>query len=180
MLRVILPSVVAVLALAVPSAEPPQDGRAPAAPAATAPARAPVPGNLADLAWLAGTWGSAEEQQDFEETWSRPVGDSLVGMFRMVDDGKAVFFELMSIEARDGTLVFHLRHFSPGLQPWASEAGGAMTYPLLSMRENEVIFENPASNDPRRFIYRRTGDALAITLEDGEGHGPTFTLSKRG
>src|SRR5262245_29835909 len=47
-----------------------------------------------DLAWLSGRWLGAGLGGTTEEVWAPPVGDQMIGMFRLVKDGKIVFSEI--------------------------------------------------------------------------------------
>jgi hypothetical protein len=144
-----------------------------------------------DLAWLQGCWRSEDEHGGFEEeTWSAPLGDAMVGAFRMAGaGGKVSMYELMAIEldgpaaheaASDGPiipgqergagpqrLVFRLRHFNRGLEPWKSEAAGPLSFTIQSLGENQAVFANPEPGFPRQVIYRRQGDVLTIRLVSG-------------
>jgi hypothetical protein len=157
---------------------------------AGAPAPAPAPildSPLSDLAWLSGTWRHQGEAGSFEEeTWSAVSADAMVGMYRMASEGRVGLYELMSIELEgppggapanyDGPgipgqergtpqrLVFRLRHFERGLKPWDSEAEGPLTFQVTRLAENEVVFENPASEFPREIVYRRAGDVMTVRL----------------
>ena len=137
---------------------------------------------LADLAWMAGTWRLATDDGVLEETWSTPEGDAMVGMFRWIRNGHAWLFEIMTIEEKDGALAFHLRHLGPGLEIWDSEfeKKTPVRYPLRSLAEGEAIFENPEREKPRRFVYRRDGDALTVRVEGPEpGSGDAYRLQKQ-
>lgn len=144
------------------------------APRASAPAAAPA---ISDLAWMEGKWVREQAGSYLEETWSSPVSDSLFGMFRWNRDGKPWMCELMTITLDGETPVFRLRHFDPALKPWEKES--PLTYPLKSMGEREVVFEDPASapDHPRRFIYRRAGDSLTVRLENADGTGDAFEFA---
>lgn len=153
-----------------------------AAPMATAPSPSP----LGDLAWLAGTWLQEDDTGLLmEETWSAPRADAMVGMFRLAQRGKVSLFELMSIEldgpagSADGPLipgqepvaggapqrlVFRLRHFHRGLAPWEAEQDGPLTFSVLRLQPNEVVFEDPTRQFPNRVLYRRDGDVLTIRI----------------
>ena len=141
-----------------------------------------APGRVEQLAWLSGRWEFATQGQHLEETWSPATDDAMLGMFRWARDGSVWLYELMSIEQEQDTLVLRLRHFSRGLEPWASEAEGALEYPLKSLANGEAVFENPQRDAPRRFIYRREADRLTIRIEAaGDDAGPpdqfTFELA---
>jgi hypothetical protein len=134
--------------------------------------------DLDDLAWMAGSWTSEGKGQHLIETWAAPAGDALSGMFTWARDGKVWLYELMTIEKEEVGLVFRLRHFSRGLVPWKSEAEEPLTYPLLEMGPNRVVFENPERDKPRRFIYERTGDVFSVRLESADGKGDEFRFTR--
>ncbi len=135
---------------------------------------------LSDLDWLAGTWVHEEQGALLEETWTRPAGDCMVGMFRWLNAGKATLFELMTVETdAQGELVFRIRHFSPGLRPWKSEAGETTTYPLADITETGFVFANPEGKDARRFVYDLDEEgALHIRVELAEGEPYVFELRR--
>jgi hypothetical protein len=76
----------AALALAGPLAH-----AAPAAPP-------PIAATLADVAFLEGHWRGGDPGELSEEVWSAPEGDSMVGMWRYVANGRARLFEMLSLK----------------------------------------------------------------------------------
>jgi len=125
---------------------------------------------IQQLNWMQGRWIIDGDGQYIEETWGPAREDAMVGSLRWARKGKVWLYELMSIETdEEHGLVFRLRHFSRNLEPWDSEKDGPLTYPLLDFSENRVVFENPRSDSPRRFVYERDGDAMTIRLEDPDG-----------
>jgi hypothetical protein len=75
---------------------------------------------LQQLAFLSGRWTSDSAEGDEEEYWSQPMGESMVGTFRVVKDGKAVFYEFWAIEVEDDKAIFKMKHFDLGLLGWES------------------------------------------------------------
>ena len=73
---------------------------------------------LADLAFIAGQWRGEMQGGITEENWSLAAGDSMMGVFRFVKNGKAVFYEMLLIEATPNGPVLRLKHFHPGLRGW--------------------------------------------------------------
>ena len=67
---------------------------------------APPPGaaTLADVAFMAGHWIGGEAGDLSEEVWSSPEGDSMMGMWRYVEKGRAV--ELPLVVRGPGEAVF--------------------------------------------------------------------------
>jgi hypothetical protein len=142
--------------------------------------RSPAPEEslMDNLAFMRGRWVVDTESQYIEETWGPAREDAMVGSLRWARKGEVWLYELMSIEAdEEHGLVFRLRHFGRGLEPWKSEAEGALTYPLQDFSENRVVFENPERDDPRRFVYEREGDTLTVRVEGPEeGKGDPFVF----
>ena len=76
---------------------------------------APAKAVLTDLAWLAGHWVDDSGGDLSDETWTVPFGDSMLGMWRYVEAGKAKVFELLAMTAEPEGVVLRLRHFDPRL-----------------------------------------------------------------
>lgn len=158
------------------------------------------PAALGELAWLQGTWrANAEDGSFMEETWSAASGDAMCGMFRMAAAGGRVhLYELMSIELEgpaapatdpDGPiipgqergapqrLVFRLRHFDRGLQPWKAEAAGPLAFTVKSLGANEAVFEDRERDFPREVAYRREGETLRIRLVSATEERPDMEFA---
>jgi predicted enzyme related to lactoylglutathione lyase len=124
---------------------------------------------LDDLAWMAGTWRGVQGAHTVEEHWSEPVGDSMVGSFRMVAKDQPVFYELIVIELEGDTPVMRLKHFDPGLSGWEKRKQ-ALSFTLQERGEDHALFVDEEHGKSLR--YARTGDALTIELvhEEGTSH----------
>jgi hypothetical protein len=137
---------------------------------------------LADLAWLAGRWRSQDGGEVFDETWLPAEGDAMAAVSRSVEGGKTGLYELSAIERTDAGLVLRIRHFGPGVAPWASESGETPSWPLARRGAREATFEEPSRAFPRRIVYRREkgagADVLVARLE-GERGGKPATMEFR-
>lgn len=65
-----------------------------------------VPAKVDSLAWLAGSWQCRRGAVLVEEHWTRPAGETMLGMGRTLKDGRTAEFEFLRIEERDGKLVY--------------------------------------------------------------------------
>ena len=118
------------------------------------PSPSVVKASIADVAWIAGEWAREDDKDRLEETWSRPRGDSMIGMFRWLKDGKVWIYELFTIREERGTLVFRFRHFGNDMSSWEPKSE-PLTYQLASFGDDEVVFENPSSDSHRRYTFYR-------------------------
>jgi hypothetical protein len=118
---------------------------------------------LADLSFIVGSWGADWSGGFGEEHWSTASGDSMVGTFRFVKEGKARFYEMMLIEQTPEGPVLRLKHFNPGLIGWEEKAQ-VYSYPLIEHRQGLAVFERP--DKQTRMTFRRTSnDSLSVLLE---------------
>jgi hypothetical protein len=148
-------SVVALTASARPIAE----GSAAAVPAGA---------EIDRLAWLSGCWTQPRANGLVEEHWMGPRGGSMLGMSRTMAGDKTVEYEFLRIAVVDGTLTYVAK---PSGQAEAA-------FPVKSLEEGVVVFENLSHDYPQRIIYRRNADAsIAARIEgtvNGEARGRDF------
>jgi hypothetical protein len=141
----------------------------------------PVP-TLKDLAWLEGTWVEAEQGSVFTEIWSGAQGDAMVGHDHWTVGGKTRMYELMAIEQTEEGLALRIRHFGRALVIPKSEQDGPMSWPLLSLEGQKVVFEHPTRAWPKRMEYERKGADLMGRLsgvENGKPNAIPFHFKKR-
>jgi hypothetical protein len=95
-----------------------------------------------------------------------PLGSSMVGMSRTVENGKTSFFEYLRIEAKDDGIVY-----------LASPLGRDPPTPfkLIESGPMRVVFANPDHDYPKRIIYSREGDKLHARIE-GDGKSSEWTF----
>ncbi len=102
----------------------------------------------------------------------------MVGTFRVVKDGDAVFYEFWAIEVEDGKAVFKMKHFDRGLLGWEDKSD--MVRLSLSVSGlQDILFSKPDGSLSLR--YQRSGDELVSTLrrvKDGRTREDTFRLHR--
>jgi hypothetical protein len=134
--------------------------------------------SIQSLAFLSGLWTEHSAEGDEEEYWSKPMGSSMVGTFRVVKDGDAVFYEFWAIEVEDGEVVFKMKHFNKGLIGWEEKVEMVrLTMSIGGMQD--VLFSKPDGSLSLR--YQRKGDELISTLQrvkDGKTKEDVFHLHR--
>jgi hypothetical protein len=119
------------------------------------------PGPIDKLAWMAGSWAGETGGVAMEEHWTAPRGGMMLGMHRDVQDGRAVFFEFLRIEARGDDLVY-----------LAQPRGRPETpFTAVEVSESRVVFENKAHDFPQRVLYWTTKDGLLHARVEGPKGG---------
>jgi hypothetical protein len=98
------------------------------------------PARIGDVAWLEGRWIGTGLGGTTETVWSAPLGDSMMGMFRLIKNGKVVFSELMFIVEEKGSLILRLKHFDRALKGW-EEKDVAQSFPLVRLGPSSIYFD---------------------------------------
>ena len=111
---------------------------------------------LSDFAWLAGQWSGPAMGGTSEEMWTAPAGGAIQGMFRLLKDGKVVFYELLTLTERDGSVVLRLKHFNADLTGWEEKAQ-VLEFPLVKITPTEAHFSS--------IVFRHADpDAFTVTV----------------
>jgi len=108
-----------------------------------------VKANISEVAFIAGNWVGEAFGGQTEEIWSSPLGNSIMGSFKLVDKGKVEFYELCTISEENETLFFRLKHFTPELKGW-EEKDERINAQLVKIEENKAYFHN--------FTFERVSD----------------------
>ena len=133
---------------------------------------------LESASWLAGRWQSAAgEQVACEEHWSTAAGGAMVGMFRLVNSGRPVVYELLLIEQETDGVWMRLRHFRPQMVALEQKP---IKIKLVSASPEKLVFENPSGNQPKRVTYALADDVLTVTVEtERGGKSAQFSLTMK-
>lgn len=127
-----------------------------------------------DISWLSGSWSGTGLGGVSEEVWSKPNGGIMVGTYRLIIDGKPIFYEMMWMLEREGSLILRLKHFSPELVAW-EEKDKTVDFKFVDrvgdrMRFSGLTFEKVG--DRKLNIY------LALRQKDGSVKEEVFRMER--
>jgi hypothetical protein len=133
------------------------------------------PATLDDVAWLAGRWGGTGLGGQSHEAWLPPIHGQMAGIFHQSSDSELLFYEILQIVERDGSLVVRLKHFNRDLSGWEDNtAESAIEFPLVAIEGETAYFSG--------LTYQRVGETgLHIHLRmnsNGETRIETFELTR--
>ena len=97
--------------------------------------------NLSQVAWVAGHWKGEAFGGITEEVWTAPLGDSMMGSFKLVVNNKTEFYEICQMIQENETIMFRLKHFDGKLKGW-EEKNETQNFPLVKMEKDAVYFDN--------------------------------------
>ncbi|SDQ20384.1 DUF6265 family protein [Flagellimonas zhangzhouensis] len=96
--------------------------------------------NLDQVAWIEGHWKGEAFGGIAEEIWSPPLGNSMMFVFRLVNDGKVSFYESGHIQQVDETIILQLKHFDGNMRGW-EEKNQTIDFKLVKIEPNKVYFD---------------------------------------
>ncbi len=118
--------------------------------------------DISRLSWLSGCWAYDDAEPGSGEYWMPPVGGTMFAVSRSIRDSRTVAFEYLRIEEfAEGSLVL-----------FASPSGQSPArFDMVSLSNNEVVFENPEHDFPQRIIYSLAQDSRLIGRIEGQSNG---------
>lgn len=148
-------------------------------PIGAAPA---VKATVSQLAFIAGPWTGTLGGRIIEQHWSAPLGNSMVAMYRNVQDGEARLYELLVIEQDGEGVALRIKHFAPGAGLVGRQAKDeSVNHKLVRLDGQTAVFEGTGENPPRVTFTRTSPDALSIVVErmrDGAVAATTFPYTR--
>ena len=132
----------------------------------------PAADTLAPLAFMSGCWEMKQGPMIIEEQWSKPAGETMLGLSRTMKQGKTVFSEFMRIEKQGADFQY---------VPRIGTKQGPVAFKMTKISADEVIFENAAHDFPQRILYRSTPDGLFARIdgvEKGKARGEDFPMKR--
>ncbi|PRX57276.1 DUF6265 family protein [Flagellimonas meridianipacifica] len=96
--------------------------------------------SLSEVSLLAGHWKGEAFGGMTEEIWSPPQGNSMMFVFRLMNDGEVTFYEIGHILQQNETLILQLKHFNGDLKGW-EEKDETVDFKLVKIEDNKVYFE---------------------------------------
>ncbi|MBD8490394.1 hypothetical protein IFO69_16700 [Echinicola sp. CAU 1574] len=131
-----------------------------------------APGNLSDLNWMVGFWKGNGFGGECEELWLPQQGNSMVGIFRFIENGKLVFSEYMAILEEEGKLQLKVKHFGANFTGW-EEKEEWVNFRFIKTEEQTAYFSG--------LTIRREGEKMILKLameHNGESSIETFEYIK--
>lgn len=119
---------------------------------------------LEDARWLVGSYAGTAFGGQFEQHWSAPSAGTMVGTFKLMEDGQVVFYELLLLSVEDGTLSLKVKHFNPDFSAWEEKAD-FIDFRLVKLNEDELhfgglSFYRQGDNAIDAYIVMRSGETV--------------------
>lgn len=117
---------------------------------------------IEQFSFIAGSWEGTGLGGQTSEIWSVPSAGTMMGSFKMSQDGEIVFYEFCLLREVNETVLLQIKHFSKDFIGW-EEKEQAIDFPLVKVIENKAFFDGltfEKINDNELHIY--------VVLDDGD------------
>jgi hypothetical protein len=106
--------------------------------------------------WLIGQWENTSKEGVVNENWSKPNDSTLVAGSFFIKEKDTLHFEKIVLKEKEGELVYETTIKGQNNDK-------AISFPLISETENELVFENLQNDYPKKIKYQRNSKT-AITI----------------
>lgn len=124
---------------------------------------------IADLDWIIGTRSTPQDNMLIYESWSKTNDELLSGKSYYTENSDTMLLETIEIKQRDNEI-----YYCPAVSN--QNEGKAIEFKLTSKNPNELIFENPEHDFPKKIVYIKEGDNINAWIE-GDGKKVSFYMN---
>lgn len=122
----------------------------------------PPQATLADAAMLVGSWTGTAFGGTFEEVWNPPSAGSMIGLFKLMHDGKVTLYEILLLKEEQGTLSLKVKHFGDDFSAW-EDKDEYIDFRFVKAEDDAIHFQGIS-------FYRVSDDAMHgyIVMRQGD------------
>jgi hypothetical protein len=131
--------------------------------------------SVQNLSFMCGRWLATAPSGDglIEESWTKAVGNSMVGTCRFIERQQVRMFELLTIEDSSSLPIMRIRHFDQQLNA-REEKNSPIECKLDSCTEQEAIFSCTSDQGGlKHIIYSRPAADTLNAIVEKEHDGKT-------
>ena len=119
---------------------------------------------LADVAWLTGSWTGEAFGGTFEQVWNPASAGSMVGLFKLMNDGAVNFYEILLLVEEEGSLSLKVKHFTPDFVAW-EEKDDYTRFRFIGADDSAIHFSGLSfyrvgDDKMHAYIVMRSGDTI--------------------
>ncbi len=126
------------------------------------------PVRVNQFSWLSGCWAFATENGRYEEVWTTPSGNSILGVSRRLENGFTREYEYMRIVTSGGGGFDFIAK---------TKDSDEVSFNAASFSDKKVVFENPDNDFPQKITYELVAPDQVHARIEGPSKGHTMTLN---
>lgn len=121
--------------------------------------------------WLIGNWEHTSEEGKFTEKWKKKSSKTFIGNSYFVIENDTVFSERVNLVQR-GKDLFYIVEIT-------TEPSARVTeFKLTSNSANQLVFENPENDFPKKITYNRIHKDSLFAEISGGGNPQGFPMKR--
>ena len=121
--------------------------------------------------WLIGNWEHTSSEGKFTEKWTKKDRKTLLGNSYFVIENDTVFSERVNL-VQKGKDLFYIVEIT-------TEPNAEVTeFKLTSSSENQLVFENPENDFPKKITYNRIHNDSIFAEISGGGNPQGFPMKR--
>lgn len=121
--------------------------------------------------WLIGNWENTSEEGKFTEKWKKKDRKTLLGNSYFVIENDTVFSEEVTLVQRGKELIYAVKIVT-------DPSAGLTEFKLTSSSENQLVFENPENDFPKKITYSRIHKDSIFAEISGGGNPQGFPMKR--
>ena len=115
-------------------------------------------GNLNSVNWFLGSWSNTSKEGKLVEVWQQVTDSSFYGNGSFIINNDTVFSENIRLIDSAGKLFYIVSVKD-------QNKGEPVAFQSTKIAEDEIVFENPAHDFPKKIVYRHpTKDSMIAEI----------------
>lgn len=134
--------------------------------------------SIREVDWLIGTWENKTEEGTFTETWIKTNNETKEGLEYDRLEAKSTFIKNGDTLFQEEVILFKMDKWIYSVMASNQNEGKATLFKATSVRNNELVFENPAHDFPKKITYKLVSKDSLYAEISGNGKSQGFPFKK--
>lgn len=136
------------------------------------------PNPTKEIDWLLGTWENKTDQGTFTETWIKTNNETKEGLKYNRLEAKSSLVKNGDTLFSEEVILFKMNKWMYCVMASGQNNGKAVTFTVTSMDTNEIVFENPEHDFPKKITYKLINKDSLYAEISGNGKSQGFPFTK--
>jgi hypothetical protein len=128
--------------------------------------------SISSLDFMTGCWVKVEGDTRYEERFTKPTNNMMLGVSQFVKAGTTEFYEFLPIIQRGDKIVY---------VPYIN-GSQSVDFTLASASSSEAVFVNPGHDYPQKIIYSKPSETQLVAriegLQNGQQQSEEFRMNR--
>lgn len=131
-----------------------------------------------EVDWLIGTWENKTEDGTFTETWFKTNNETKEGLKYDRLEAKSTFIKNGDTLFQEEVILFKMDKWIYSVMASNQNDGKATLFTATTIKNNELVFENPEHDFPKKITYKLVNKDSLYAEISGDGKSQGFPFKK--